>query len=537
MVAFQFLSLFLLLPTLANAGHADMFSCRKGKCPVTELTDANFDIELASPSFVMFYAPWCGHCKQLAPVLKKAAKTLEQSGVKVAAIDVEPNPTVQGKFPDIRGFPTLKFLPSSNPKKAVDYQGGRDEQSIVEFAKQQAKKHGVVMGEPVVNKDFNGLYSFMGRSALENKPVLLVIDTPSSKSSKGKEEEASNPPSWIGKIASELRKGSDKKDATGGSKEVKTKELLKEASRTTKLDTVRDGISSLLDMINNAESSGSASMGPSVISPVYSTDVETMNAFNLVEADLPVMILASIDRKTAKGSYIIYPDEHKHDIPPPDGRKGKNNMLSITQYINKILPILNQGPHQLSLTVPEELEGALPLALPEFPKPPNVLAAEERERKKKEREITIHNINSQETLNEYCYELQNLKTCALFFIKGGADEASTNNDIINNIVKKFSKDGFSFAAIDLNESTANDQNAIQGLLPNQDINLQDLASSNEFYLSIVKNGKRPRVSVIKGDVSSMVAHLDNIVGGSASFTKIKNGLPNWSESSEKKNEL
>jgi hypothetical protein len=76
---------------------------------------------------------------------------------------------VQGKFPDIKGFPTLKFLPSSNPKKAIDYNGGRDEDSIVAFAKEQAKKAGVSMGEPVDSKTAAELYTFFGRSALGGK--------------------------------------------------------------------------------------------------------------------------------------------------------------------------------------------------------------------------------------------------------------------------------------------------------------------------------------------------------------------------------
>ena len=72
-------------------------------------------------------------------MLKKVSKAIEGTGIMIGAVDVEPNPKTQAKFPDIRGFPTLKFLPGPNIKKAVDYPGGRDEGSIVEFVKQQVR--------------------------------------------------------------------------------------------------------------------------------------------------------------------------------------------------------------------------------------------------------------------------------------------------------------------------------------------------------------------------------------------------------------
>ena len=75
--------LLLLLPALALAGHNDMFACRGRSCDVEELTEANWASKLAEqPYFIMFYAPWCGHCKQLAPKLKGAAKKASAAAKK-----------------------------------------------------------------------------------------------------------------------------------------------------------------------------------------------------------------------------------------------------------------------------------------------------------------------------------------------------------------------------------------------------------------------------------------------------------------------
>ena len=60
------------------------------KSPVVKLTKDNFKklvLEGDELWFIEFFAPWCGHCKQLAPSWEKAAKTLK-GVVKVGAVDM-----------------------------------------------------------------------------------------------------------------------------------------------------------------------------------------------------------------------------------------------------------------------------------------------------------------------------------------------------------------------------------------------------------------------------------------------------------------
>mgnify|MGYP006244775691 CR=1 FL=1 len=57
----------------------------------------------------MFYAPWCGHCKKLAPHWARAATTLKGTApdVGLAKVDAEKNTKLQERF-GIQGFPTIK---------------------------------------------------------------------------------------------------------------------------------------------------------------------------------------------------------------------------------------------------------------------------------------------------------------------------------------------------------------------------------------------------------------------------------------------
>lgn len=82
---------------------------------------------------VEFYAPWCGHCKQLAPTYEKVAKTFAtESNCVVANVDATKNAKLAEKY-GVQGYPTIKFFPAGDDKKGNDYTPGRTEQDFIDF--------------------------------------------------------------------------------------------------------------------------------------------------------------------------------------------------------------------------------------------------------------------------------------------------------------------------------------------------------------------------------------------------------------------
>ena len=72
------------------------------------VSDSSFEkevIESKIPVLVDFWAPWCGPCKAIAPILEDIAQHYA-SKIKIVKLDVDQNPTTPPKF-GVRGIPTL----------------------------------------------------------------------------------------------------------------------------------------------------------------------------------------------------------------------------------------------------------------------------------------------------------------------------------------------------------------------------------------------------------------------------------------------
>lgn len=106
---------------------------------VVKLGSSNFGKYIDSHPLVLaeFFAPWCGHCKSLAPHYVEAASILKRQNISLAQIDCTEDQELcmdQG----IRGYPSLRIFKDGDVSGAQDYEGGRSTESIVSYMVKQS---------------------------------------------------------------------------------------------------------------------------------------------------------------------------------------------------------------------------------------------------------------------------------------------------------------------------------------------------------------------------------------------------------------
>ncbi|KAK9811676.1 hypothetical protein WJX72_008165 [[Myrmecia] bisecta] len=142
---------------------------------VITLTDSNFKQLVTKGSdmwMLEFYAPWCGHCKNLKPTWDELASEAKGK-VKVGAVDCTANAAICQEY-GVQGYPTLKF---ASKGRVEDYQGGRELDSLKTFAmnKWSAMRPAPEVRELASQEAFNSQCLGGGDAAAQQQLCLLAF--------------------------------------------------------------------------------------------------------------------------------------------------------------------------------------------------------------------------------------------------------------------------------------------------------------------------------------------------------------------------
>ncbi|KAJ7227198.1 thioredoxin-like protein [Mycena pura] len=147
---------------------------------VLELTPTNFDsiIGQGKPGLVEFFAPWCGHCKNLAPTYEELADAFvhAKDKVVVAKVDADGEGKPLGSKYEVSGFPTLKWFNSDGTHEPYD--GGRDLDALASFITSKTGVKSSIKPPPPPDTLILDYHNFDEVALDQEKDVLVTFTAP-----------------------------------------------------------------------------------------------------------------------------------------------------------------------------------------------------------------------------------------------------------------------------------------------------------------------------------------------------------------------
>ena len=106
---------------------------------VIQLNKDNFDKQVIDSEelwLILFYAPWCGHCKAFHPEFEKVSKATKGL-FRIGAVNCEDERDIAQKY-KIDGYPTVLFF-GDDKAKTEEYEGNRKADKVIEYLFEKAK--------------------------------------------------------------------------------------------------------------------------------------------------------------------------------------------------------------------------------------------------------------------------------------------------------------------------------------------------------------------------------------------------------------
>uniref|UniRef100_A0A7S1CFT0 Thioredoxin domain-containing protein n=1 Tax=Bicosoecida sp. CB-2014 TaxID=1486930 RepID=A0A7S1CFT0_9STRA len=462
---------------------------------VVKLDAKNFKKEvLQSDEFwlVEFYAPWCGHCKNLAPTWEKAATQLK-SVARLGAVDATENQNLAQKY-GVKGYPTIVEF-GKDKKKPQPYQGGRELAAITGYVQNAAKSMPPPSATMAV--EFDAMYSLLAYTSLtpdmDTKVLYLhaggvpqpdgdgADDAAGAKKRKKKKAKKAAAPKWFDELGVKVSKAV-KKQTAAAAKARRASEGEDGGEKVTPPPPVQFAASATAD-----------------------EGLKIATHLGLSPEELPAVV--AFHAKRARYAVLTQADS--------------NAAKDVAGFVREAL----RGEGELASDDAK--------ALPIFPSLASKQAAE-RARKQQERKAAaaVEAVAELDAGNaeERCFGAQTKKTCALLVAAGGDADGDALRASAETLAAEFAK--FPFSVVFASAKNAHRPYLLDTFsLPH--------GGDGAFHLVLLKTGKRQRFVAFEAvsDAAAAATHMADFVDGSVQLTRLEAALALTEEEADEHIEL